>query len=363
MTLETPLLSITGVSKAYGDVVALDNVSLDIRQNEFFALLGPSGCGKTTLLRSIAGFEDPDVGSISILGSDLGSDSSTPINLLALPPNKRPVNLMFQSYALFPHMNVRKNIMYGLQREGLSKEEIAQRVEEVLVTTGLTDKASVRPAQLSGGQRQRVALARAIVKRPRLLLLDEPLSALDRKVRAEMQIELKRLQHEVGITFVVVTHDQEEAMSMADRIAVMHEGRVQQIADPVTLYAQPANVFVADFIGSGSLLHGTASQSSFSAYGSSFPCHNPEHISGDAVLVLRPEDVRVTGVTPTDNPLLVGTIIETHFYGGSSSTSVRVPGVEHVIVASHPGAPQHHVGDQVGLSWDPQAAVLLQVEP
>jgi spermidine/putrescine transport system ATP-binding protein/putrescine transport system ATP-binding protein len=356
MTLETPLLSITGVSKAYGDVVALDNVSLDIRQNEFFALLGPSGCGKTTLLRSIAGFEDPDVGSISILGPN----STTPINLLALPPNKRPVNLMFQSYALFPHMNVRKNIMYGLQREGLSKEEIAERVEEVLVTTGLIDKASVRPAQLSGGQRQRVALARAIVKRPRLLLLDEPLSALDRKVRAEMQIELKRLQHEVGITFVVVTHDQEEAMSMADRIAVMHEGRVQQIADPVTLYAQPANVFVADFIGSGSLLHGTASQSSFSAYGSTFPCHNPDHISGDAVLVLRPEDVRVTGVTSTDNPLLVGTIIETHFYGGSSSTSVRVPGVEHVIVASHPGAPQHHVGEQVGLSWDPQTAVLLQ---
>ena len=175
-----------------------------------------------------------------------------------------------------------------------------------------------------------------------------------------MQIELKRLQHEVGITFVVVTHDQEEAMSMADRIAVMHEGRVQQIADPVTLYAQPANVFVADFIGSGSLLHGTASQSSFSAYGSTFPCHNPDHISGGAVLVLRPEDVRVSGVTSTDNPLLVGTIIETHFYGGSSSTSVRVPGVEHVIVASHPGAPQHHVGEQVGLSWDPQTAVLLQ---
>ena len=359
MTLETPLLTISGVSKAYGEVIALDDVSFEIKQNEFFALLGPSGCGKTTLLRSIAGFEDPDAGAITILGSE----SPTPINLLSLPPNKRPVNLMFQSYALFPHMNVRKNIMYGLQREGLSKDEIAQRVEEVLVTTGLTDKASVRPAQLSGGQRQRVALARAIVKRPRLLLLDEPLSALDRKVRAEMQIELKRLQHEVGITFVVVTHDQEEAMSMADRIAVMHEGRVQQIADPVTLYAQPANVFVADFIGSGSLLHGVAGQGSFSAYGSTFHCHNPDQIAGSAVLVLRPEEVRITGAEPAENPLMVGSIIETHFYGGSSSTTVRVPGVENPIVASHPGAPLYTVGDQVGLSWNPQSAVLLQVQP
>ena len=359
MTLETPLLTISGVSKAYGDVVALDDVSFDIRQNEFFALLGPSGCGKTILLRSIAGFEDPDFGSITILGSE----SAIPINLLALPPNKRPVNLMFQSYALFPHMNVRKNIMYGLQREGLSKAEVAQRVDEVLVTTGLTDKASVRPAQLSGGQRQRVALARAIVKRPRLLLPDEPLSALDRKVRAEMQIELKRLQHEVGITFVVVTHDQEEAMSMADRIAVMHEGRVQQIADPVTLYAQPANVFVADFIGSGSLLFGVANHSSFSAYGSTFPCHNPDQITGESVLVLRPEEVRINTAATAADSLLVGTIIETHFYGGSSSTTVRVAGVDQPIVASHPGAPQYIVGDQVGLSWDPQSAVLLQVKP
>ena len=281
------------------------------------------------------------------------------IDLLALPPNKRPVNLMFQSYALFPHMNVRKNIAYGLEREGLGKTEIAQRVDEVLVTTGLTDKADVRPAQLSGGQRQRVALARAIVKRPRLLLLDEPLSALDRKVRAEMQIELKRLQHEVGITFVVVTHDQEEAMSMADRIAVMHEGKVQQIADPVTLYAQPANVFVADFIGTGSLLGGAVATGVFSALGTSFPCHNPQHINGDAVLMLRPESVQISATLV--GALLTGEIVETHFYGGSSTTSVRVAGLELPIVASHPGAPQHNVGDQVGISWDPTSAVLIGV--
>ena len=243
------LLRISGVSKAYGSTQALDDVSLDILPNEFFALLGPSGCGKTTLLRSIAGFEDPDAGTIVISDGLEGQQ-----DLLALPPDRRPVNLMFQSYALFPHMNVRKNIAYGLEREGLPKDEVFTRVDEVLETVGLTDKAKARPAQLSGGQRQRVALARAIVKRPRLLLLDEPLSALDRKVRADMQLELKRLQHEVGITFVVVTHDQEEAMSMADRIAVMHDGRVQQIADPVTLYSRPANVFVADFVAAGALL-------------------------------------------------------------------------------------------------------------
>lgn len=380
MTLETTLLTVSNVSKSYGDVVALDNVSLTIRENEFFALLGPSGCGKTTLLRAIAGFEDPDAGTITILGShskNLKANSVTNldvshIDLLALPPNKRPVNLMFQSYALFPHMNVYKNIMYGLQREHLSKKEIAERVEEVLITTGLSDKANVRPAQLSGGQRQRVALARAIVKRPRLLLLDEPLSALDRKVRAEMQLELKRLQHEVGITFVVVTHDQEEAMSMADRIAVMSDGRVQQIADPVTLYSQPANVFVAGFIGSGSILFGTAHLTSFSSCGSVFPCHNPDQIMGNSVLVLRPEAVRITGISQGDaagfgktfsgNPQLMGTIVETHFYGGRSTTTVRVPGIELPIVASNPGAPQHAVGDQICLSWDPETAVLIRVQ-
>jgi spermidine/putrescine transport system ATP-binding protein/putrescine transport system ATP-binding protein len=349
MTLDStnaPLLRVSSVSKAYGDVVALDDVSLEIRQNEFFALLGPSGCGKTTLLRSIAGFEDPDAGAITILGAGSGSGSGSvsgeaeQIDLLSLPPNKRPVNLMFQSYALFPHMNVRKNIAYGLEREGLGKDEIAERVNEVLITTGLTDKADVRPAQLSGGQRQRVALARAIVKRPRLLLLDEPLSALDRKVRAEMQIELKRLQHEVGITFVVVTHDQEEAMSMADRIAVMHEGRVQQIADPVTLYSQPANVFVADFIGTGSLLHG---------------------IVDNAVLLLRPESVHISAEMA--GAQLHGEVVETHFFGGSSTTSVRVAEMETLIVASHPGAPKFAVGERVGISWNADDAILLEDQP
>ncbi|MBI0383082.1 ATP-binding cassette domain-containing protein, partial [Streptomyces albiflaviniger] len=196
------MIRIHAVTRRFGEVTALDGVSLEIAEGEFFALLGPSGCGKTTLLRVLAGFEAPDSGTVTLDGRDL----------LGVPAHRRPVNLMFQSYALFPHMNVEKNIGYGLAREGLARAEIGERVAAVLATVGLTAQARRRPHQLSGGQRQRVALARAIVKRPRVLLLDEPLSALDKQVRAEMQLELKRLQHQVGITFLVVTHDQEEAM-------------------------------------------------------------------------------------------------------------------------------------------------------
>lgn len=245
----TVLLDIRNVSKAFDQLAALDNVSLQIHTNEFFAILGPSGSGKTTLLRALAGFESLDSGQIVLDGQDVAD----------VPPNERPVNLMFQSYALFPHMSVFDNVAYGLRREKRPQTEIAQRVTSLLATVGLGDMATRRPHQLSGGQKQRVALARAIVKRPKILLLDEPLSALDRKVREDMQLELKRLQHEVGITFVVVTHDQEEAMSMADRIAVMDQGRVEQVATPVELYKNPGNPFVADFIGTSTLLHGNLS--------------------------------------------------------------------------------------------------------
>ena len=319
----TTLLEVQEVSRSFGDVRALDDVSLSIAENEFFALLGPSGCGKTTLLRSIAGFEHPDSGAVLLGGADL----------LALPPNKRPVNLMFQSYALFPHLSVAANIAYGLKRERLAKAEIAQRVAEVLDTVGLGAMAERRPAQLSGGQRQRVALARAIVKRPRLLLLDEPLSALDRKVRAEMQLELKRLQHEVGITFVVVTHDQEEAMSMADRIAVLAAGRVQQVATPLELYRQPANLFVADFIGTSNLLPGPGAG---------------EH------LVVRPEAVRL--VAPGEGRL-EGTVADTQFQGGTSSVAVDVPGRERPFLVTLPGATEAVRGTSVGLAWEDAVVV------
>jgi spermidine/putrescine transport system ATP-binding protein/putrescine transport system ATP-binding protein len=346
------LLHLGNVTKSFGDVKAVESVSLDIYENEFFALLGPSGCGKTTLLRAIAGFEDVDQGEILI---ETGGESQ---NLLTLAPNKRPVNLMFQSYALFPHMNVFKNVAYGLEREGLAKDEVRKRVDEVLKTVGLTDKANARPAQLSGGQKQRVALARAIVKRPRMLLLDEPLSALDRKVRAEMQVELKRLQHEVGITFVVVTHDQEEAMSMADRVAVMNEGRVQQIADPLTLYTEPANRFVADFIGNSSMFEGVANANGLDFAGVQLPARNSRGVSGEAVLVVRPEDVLIAS-SRAGSGLLEGKVVETHFYGGSSSITIRVGGMARLVFSSHTGSPINQVGSSVWISWEPEKALLL----
>ncbi|WP_334173914.1 ABC transporter ATP-binding protein [Pseudoxanthobacter sp.] len=239
MSAPKTVLGIDHVVKRFGAATAVAGISLDIRENEFFALLGPSGCGKTTLLRMLAGFEMPTGGRILLDGVDIAP----------VPPNRRPVNLMFQSYALFPHMSVRANIAYGLEMERLKKPEIAARVDAILETTHLTALADRRPEQLSGGQRQRVALARALVKRPRVLLLDEPLGALDKKLREAMQMELKRLQHEVGITFVMVTHDQEEALVMADRMAVLKDGRLLQCDTPHAIYEHPADRFVADFIG------------------------------------------------------------------------------------------------------------------
>jgi len=233
------VLSVDKVAKRFGAATAIAGISLDIREKEFFALLGPSGCGKTTLLRMLAGFETPSEGRILLDGIDIAP----------LPPNKRPLNLMFQSYALFPHMSVRSNIAYGLEMERLGREEIRSRVDAILATTQLGDLAGRRPDQLSGGQKQRVALARALVKRPRVLLLDEPLGALDKKLREAMQLELKRLQNEVGITFVMVTHDQEEALVMADRMAVLKDGRLLQCDAPHAIYERPADRFVADFIG------------------------------------------------------------------------------------------------------------------
>jgi len=348
----TPLVRISSLSKRFGGTVALDDVSLEIRSNEFFALLGPSGCGKTTLLRSLAGFEDPDAGSVWI-ATDAGD-----LDLLRLPPERRPINLMFQSYALFPHMSVARNVAYGLEREGLAKAQVRQRVDEVLATVGLSDKASARPAALSGGQRQRVALARAIVKRPRLLLLDEPLSALDRKVRAEMQLELKRLQHEVGITFVVVTHDQEEAMSMADRIAVMNEGRIEQVDSPVDLYTRPTSHFVADFIGTSNAFHGRQAEGGLAADGLGLLPGHPVGplVAQDAVLIVRPEDVQL--VAP-DQGLLAGEVIDVQYFGGASTVAVRVAGVVRPVLVGCQGATTVARGQSIGLRWSADAGILL----
>lgn len=351
------LLSIRNLSKRFGETVAVDDVSLDIRQNEFFALLGPSGCGKTTLLRGMAGFEQPDSGTITMPGSP----GAPEVDLCALPPERRPINLMFQSYALFPHMSVEKNVAYGLEREGLPKAEVRDRVHEVLETVGLTGKTKARPAQLSGGQRQRVALARAIIKRPRLLLLDEPLSALDRKVRAEMQLELKRLQHEVGITFVVVTHDQEEAMSMADRIAVMHDGKVQQVDTPVDLYHQPVNTFVADFIGSSNSFAGTRTDGGVDVPGLGvLPGRGGDLALGAAaVLVVRPEDIALVA---TGEGHLAGTVLDTQFYGGRSTIAVEVAGHPSPVTVTCQGTARVQRGTEVDLTWTPDRAVVLSAQ-
>jgi spermidine/putrescine ABC transporter ATP-binding subunit len=246
MTNAQPVIQVRNVTKRFGNMVAVDNVSLDITAGEFFVLLGPSGCGKTTLLRMIAGFEVPTEGQILIDGQDMAG----------IPPNKRPVNTVFQSYAVFPHMSVADNVGYGLKIAGVAKTEMASRVDEALELVSLGGLGARMPDQLSGGQRQRVALARGLVMRPKVLLLDEPLSALDAKLRAQMQFELAELQDNIGITFITVTHDQDEALSMASRIAVINKGEVAQLATPSDLYEYPANRFVADFVGSVNIFEG-----------------------------------------------------------------------------------------------------------
>jgi spermidine/putrescine transport system ATP-binding protein len=241
-----PSVRLQGVTKRFGDFAAVREMDLDIPRGQFFTMLGPSGCGKTTTLRMVAGFEEPSEGKVLLDGDDV----------TALPPFKRPTNTVFQSYALFPHLSVERNVAFGLERKRISKEETRRRVAEELERVGLAAEAKRKPRQLSGGQQQRVALARALVNRPAVLLLDEPLGALDLKLRKQLQVELKRIQREVGITFVYVTHDQEEALTMSDRIAVMNHGVIEQIADPETVYERPATTFVAGFIGVSNLMPG-----------------------------------------------------------------------------------------------------------
>ena len=241
-----PYISFDNITKKFGDFTAVDSLSLDIYEREFFALLGPSGCGKSTLLRMLAGFEAPTSGRILLDGEDLAG----------IPPYRRPVNMMFQSYALFPHMSVEQNIAFGLKQDGMAKADIEKRVGEMLKLVKLEPFAKRKPHQLSGGQRQRVALARSVAKRPKVLLLDEPLGALDKKLREETQFELVDLQHDLGLTFIVVTHDQEEAMTMADRIAILDKGEVVQVATPAEIYEAPGSRFVADFVGTVNLIEG-----------------------------------------------------------------------------------------------------------
>jgi putrescine transport system ATP-binding protein len=284
-----PLLRIEGLTKRFGAYPAVDDLSLAIYPGEFFALLGPSGCGKTTLLRLIAGFERANAGRILLDGVDL----------LPVPPHRRPVNMMFQSYALFPHLTVAGNVGFGLKQEGLSKAQIAERVAEMLALVRLNGFGARKPHELSGGQRQRVALARSLVKRPRVLLLDEPMAALDKKLRGETQFELMELQRRLGLTFIIVTHDQSEAMTVADRIAVMDRGRLMQVAPPAEIYEQPNSRWVADFIGSVNLLEGRVGPDGTSVEGTALGrLHVAKKIAAEpgatVWVAVRPEQLRMT---------------------------------------------------------------------
>jgi putrescine transport system ATP-binding protein len=357
-----PLVRFEAISKHYGAVAAVDRLSLDIFGGEFFALLGPSGCGKTTLLRLLAGFEAPDAGRILLDGTDLGGT----------PPHLRPVNMMFQTYALFPHLTVEGNVAFGLKQEGLPKLEIATRVAEMLALVKLDGFGGRKPHQLSGGQRQRVALARALVKRPRVLLLDEPLAALDKKLRGETQFELMHLRERLGLTFIIVTHDQEEAMTVADRIAVMNEGRLVQVGTPPEVYEQPNSRWVADFIGDVNLIEGrvAAVESGGTAVMSeaagmlrttSAQAAKP----GETVwIALRPEKVRVAHERSETAPnCIAGQVWDIGYLGDLSIYKVRLDSgaVITAAVTNMTRLLERPIGldDRVFLSFAPDAAVVL----
>lgn len=355
------VITLSGLNKSFGDTKAIDNVSLEFKENEFFAMLGPSGCGKTTLLRTIAGFEQPDSGVVMLGGEDI-----TPLRA-----NKRPINLMFQSYALFPHMTVEQNIAYGLEMEKLPRDQIEARVAEVIKMAQLGTFANRKPDQLSGGQRQRVALARALVKKPRVLLLDEPLGALDKKLREQMQLELKRLQVEAGITFVIVTHDQEEALVMADRIALMKDGKVAQLGSPHELYEKPNSRFVADFIGNMNFLDGVITDESILLKNGKSLFINTEDRDAlkqsnvtSASLCIRPERIQLSKkIIDDESNLLQGRITEMAYHGQDMNVHVNVDSQQAPLLirlsASEVDRQSLSIGDSVYCTWSTEHARLL----
>jgi putative spermidine/putrescine transport system ATP-binding protein len=351
-------IEIADVSKVYdGGVRAVDAVAMDIRQGEFFSLLGPSGCGKTTTLRMIAGFEMPSAGAIRVDGADITH----------VPAHKRDMGMVFQNYALFPHRTVAENVAFGLRMRGLDKASIAAKVKAALAMVELSGLEDRRPAQLSGGQQQRVALARAIVIAPRVLLCDEPLGALDKKLRQQMQFELKQLQKKLGLTLVFVTHDQEEALAMSDRIAVMNGGRVEQIGTPTEIYNQPTTRFVADFIGDTNIFRGERVGPSLDVGKSLILALPPAETQGTGVLsvALRPEKIRLsprTDATITAGSSAHGIVENTNFLGGAVLYRITLEGGHRVLV-QQPNAGTSRLfvpGDGVTLDWTPADLVVLK---
>lgn len=336
----TLAVQFTDVSRAFGDVKAVDQVSIDIQDGEFFSMLGPSGSGKTTCLRLIAGFEQPSAGSIRIHGAEA----------VGLAPYQRDVNTVFQDYALFPHMNVRDNVAYGLKVKGVGKTERRNRAEEALGMVALAGYGERKPVQLSGGQRQRVALARALVCRPRVLLLDEPLGALDLKLREQMQSELKKLQRQLGITFIFVTHDQTEALSMSDRVAVFNKGRIEQVDTPRNLYMKPATPFVAEFVGTSNVLRGELAQL----------------LTGSAApFSIRPEHIRLEGgQTDASDVVISGLLHDVQYQGAATRFEVRLENGQNLSVSQantqwQQSAPAWQTGQQVSVRWAREAMVAL----
>ncbi|MCG7628153.1 ABC transporter ATP-binding protein [Epibacterium sp. MM17-32] len=358
-----PLIQFQNVTKRFGDFTAIDDLTIDIFEREFFALLGPSGCGKTTMMRMLAGFEAPTEGKIFLAGQDIAP----------VPPNQRAVNMMFQSYALFPHLSVWENIAFGLKREGMPRNEISARVEEMLRLTRLEKFARRKPHQISGGQRQRVALARSLAKAPKLLLLDEPLGALDKKLREETQFELMDIQEKTGTTFVIVTHDQEEAMTVASRVAVMDNGKVMQVATPADIYEAPNSVYVADFIGDVNLIKGTVTATGEATYAlhwregaAPLVVKSPNTISDGqtAHLAIRPEKVTISADKPdgADN-VVQGKVLDIAYLGNLSTYHVELPTGD-VIKAQTANTRRisrraYTWEDTVWLSWTATGGVLL----
>jgi spermidine/putrescine transport system ATP-binding protein len=350
-------VSLAAVTKTFGDVPAVDTIDLEVGSGEFFSLLGPSGCGKTTTLRMIGGFEQPDSGRISLGGIDVTD----------LPPYKRDVNTVFQSYALFPHMTVAENVSFGLEQKKVARDASRTRVSEALQLVDLQGYDDRKPSQLSGGQQQRVALARAVINRPQLLLLDEPLGALDLKLRKHMQIELKQIQQEVGITFIYVTHDQEEAMTMSDRLAVMKDGKIDQIGTPQEVYERPATAFVASFLGASNLLEATldstegdtARLSLVDGTSVTMPADRLPKRTDRLRIGVRPEKVRIDSspaTAPGTANVLRGRLRVATFMGVSRQYEVEGPGdADITVVAQNVGdGVAARPGDEITLSWDPK---------
>jgi spermidine/putrescine transport system ATP-binding protein len=359
-------IALHGVTKSFGETIAVDDLSLAIRKSSFFAMLGPSGCGKTTTLRMIGGFEDPTVGRIELGGADVTD----------VPPYRRDVNTVFQSYALFPHLDVEKNVGFGLQRRRVPKAEIRRRVGEALELVHLHGLGKRKPTQLSGGQQQRVALARALVNSPRALLLDEPLGALDLKLRKQLQIELSRIQRDVGITFVHVTHDQEEAMSMADTIAVMNRGKIEQMGSATELYEQPRTEFVANFLGISNLLDGRVVRRDGdlarfeTADGAVLhvPAERAAALDGGPVRAgVRPEKLQLAPVesATADGNVLRGHVTDASYLGVMTQYIVRAEGADLTVIAQNRGVNGLETlgpGREVVVSWDPSHTFVVSKE-